>query len=80
MHSQHKSAPAGKLGLPTASALVIGSVIGTGVFGIPAALAMLGPISLIAFAPVTIGAPALAIVFGWLSKQIPGSGALSLRP
>jgi len=68
------SAPAGKLGLPTASALVIGSVIGTGVFGIPAALAMFGPISLIAFVLVTIGALALAIVFGWLSKRIPGSG------
>jgi APA family basic amino acid/polyamine antiporter len=72
--SQHKPAPAGKLGLPTASALVIGSVIGTGVFGIPSALAMFGPISLIAFVLVTIGALALAIVFGWLSKRIPGSG------
>lgn len=69
-----KTAKVGQLGLPTASALVIGSVIGTGVFGIPSALAMFGPISLVAFVLVTIGALALAVVFGWLAQRIPGSG------
>ncbi|MEA9984867.1 amino acid permease [Subtercola sp. RTI3] len=69
-----KPATPGSLGLPTASALVIGSVIGTGVFGIPAALAMFGPISLVAFALVTVGALALAVVFGRLAARIPGSG------
>ncbi|MFQ4149402.1 amino acid permease [Arthrobacter sp. LAPM80] len=69
-----KSVAPGRLGLPAASALVIGSVIGTGVFGIPSALAMFGPISLVAFVLVTIGALALAIVFGWLAQRIPGSG------
>lgn len=64
----------GQLRLPTASALVVGSVIGTGVFGIPAALAMFGPISLVAFGLVTVGALALAIVFGWLAQRVPGSG------
>ena len=63
-----------RLGLPAASALVIGSVIGTGVFGLPSALAAFGPISLVAFVLVTIGALALAIVFGWLTKRVPGSG------
>ncbi|AXH37321.1 amino acid permease [Humibacter sp. BT305] len=63
-----------KLGLPGASALVVGSVIGTGVFGLPAALATFGTISIVAFVLVTIGALALAIVFGWLSKRVPGSG------
>ncbi|WP_022886160.1 amino acid permease [Glaciibacter superstes] len=62
------------LGLPAASALVVGSVIGTGVFGLPTALAAFGPISLVAFILVTIGAIALAIVFGWLTKRVPGSG------
>lgn len=38
-----------RFGLPTATALVVGSVIGTGVF-------------------------ALAMVFGWLNKRVPGSG------
>ena len=69
------SAPTAKrLGLPAASALVIGSVIGTGVFGLPSALAAFGPISLVAFVLVTIGAIALAIVFGRLTARVPGSG------
>jgi APA family basic amino acid/polyamine antiporter len=63
-----------QLGLPAASALVVGSVIGTGVFGLPSALASFGPISLVAFLLVTIGALALAIVFGQLTKRVPGSG------
>ncbi|WP_331768045.1 amino acid permease [Embleya sp. NBC_00896] len=68
-------APAGhRFGLPTATALVIGSVIGTGVFALPTALAPYGPISLVAFVLVTIGALALAVTFGALSKRVPGSG------
>jgi basic amino acid/polyamine antiporter, APA family len=64
----------GTFGLPTATALVIGSVIGTGVFAVPSALAAYGPISLVAFVLVTIGALALALTFGALSKRVPGSG------
>jgi len=60
--------------LPTATALVIGSVIGTGVFALPSALAPFGPISLVAFVLVTIGALALALTFGALSKRVLGSG------
>jgi APA family basic amino acid/polyamine antiporter len=63
-----------QLGLPAASALVVGSVIGTGVFGLPTALATFGPISLVAFGVVSLGSLALAIVFSWLTKRIPGSG------
>lgn len=66
--------PAKRLGLTAASALVVGSVIGTGVFGLPSALAAFGPISLVAFVLVTIGALALAIVFGQLTRRVPGSG------
>ncbi len=64
----------GTFGLPTATALVIGSVIGTGVFAVPSALAVYGPISLVAFVLVTVGALALALTFGALSKRVPGSG------
>ncbi|MBC8092710.1 MAG: amino acid permease [Pseudonocardia sp.] len=60
--------------MPTATALVIGSVIGTGVFALPTALAPYGPISLVAFVLVTVGAMALALTFGALSKRVPGSG------
>jgi len=63
-----------RFGLPTATALVVGSVIGTGVFALPSALAAYGPISLVAFVIVTIGALALALTFGALSRRIPGSG------
>jgi APA family basic amino acid/polyamine antiporter len=63
-----------RFGLPTATALVVGSIIGTGVFALPSALAPYGPSSLVAFGLVTVGALALAMVFGWLSKRVPGSG------
>ena len=63
-----------RFGLPTATALVVGSIIGTGVFALPTALAPYGPASLLAFVLVTVGALALALVFGWLNKRVPGSG------
>lgn len=74
MNTSSTTSPAKQLGLPAASALVVGSVIGTGVFGLPSALAAFGPISLVAFVLVTVGALALAIVFGSLSRRVPGSG------
>ncbi|MFJ8441291.1 APC family permease [Kitasatospora griseola] len=61
-------------GLPAATALVVGSVIGTGVFALPSALAPYGPIALVAFVLVTVGALALAVTFGKLSERVPGSG------
>jgi APA family basic amino acid/polyamine antiporter len=53
---------------------VIGSIIGTGVFALPSALAPYGPVSLVAFGVVTLGALALALIFGALSKRAPASG------
>jgi APA family basic amino acid/polyamine antiporter len=61
-------------GLPAATALVVGSIIGTGVFALPSALAPYGPIAIVAFVIVTIGAIALAMTFGSLTKRVPGSG------
>lgn len=61
-------------GLPTAIALVVGSVIGTGIFLLPATMAKYGTISLVALVLVTVGALAVASVFGKLSNRIPGSG------
>src|SRR4051794_38739445 len=63
-----------RFGLPSASALVVGSVIGTGVFALPGALAAYGPISLVAFVLVTVGAVALALTFRSLNARLPGSG------
>ncbi|MET8630619.1 amino acid permease [Kitasatospora sp. NPDC004669] len=61
-------------GLPAATALVVGSIIGTGVFALPSALAPYGPIALVAFVLVTLGALALAATFGRLAERSPGSG------
>jgi len=63
-----------RFGLPTATAIVAGSIIGTGIFALPSALAPYGLTSMVAFLLVTIGAIALALVFGWLNKRVPGSG------
>lgn len=62
-----------RFGVGTASALVAGSVIGTGVFALPSALAVSGPISLVAFVFV-FGAVALALAFRGLSARLPGTG------
>ncbi|WP_431683812.1 amino acid permease [Kitasatospora sp. KL5] len=53
---------------------MVGSIIGTGVFALPSALAPYGPIALVAFVLVTLGALALAVTFGRLSERVPGSG------
>ena len=63
-----------RFGLGTASALVVGSVIGAGVFALPSALAVFGPISLVAFVLVTVGAIALALTFRGLAARLPGAG------
>jgi basic amino acid/polyamine antiporter, APA family len=53
---------------------VVGSVIGTGVFALPSALAGYGPISLVAFGLVTIGSIALALTFKALTGRTTSSG------
>ncbi|MFE9773742.1 amino acid permease [Streptomyces sp. NPDC005931] len=53
---------------------MVGSIIGTGVFALPSALAPYGPIALVAFVVVTVGALALAVTFGGLARRSPGSG------
>jgi APA family basic amino acid/polyamine antiporter len=62
------------LGLPAAIALVIGNIVGTGIFLLPASLAQIGTVSILAFGLVTIGAVALAVVFGRLGRRIPAGG------
>jgi APA family basic amino acid/polyamine antiporter len=64
----------GTLGLRPATALIVGSIIGVGIFNLPASLAGYGPISLIAMALTTIGALALAVMFAALSRRLPADG------
>jgi basic amino acid/polyamine antiporter, APA family len=61
------------LGLTSATGLVVGSIIGTGVFTMPAVLAGAGTSSLIVLAVIAIGAMLLAILFGQLTRRVPNS-------
>jgi len=64
---------AGGLGLWSATALVMGSIVGVGVFTIPAVLASAGTSSLAVLAVVSVGAMLLAVVFGQLTRRVPNS-------
>ena len=67
-------AESSRLGLPQSTALVMGSIIGVGIFSLPYAIASYGPISLVAMALATVGAVALALMFAVLSRRIPAEG------
>ena len=60
-----------KLGLWTATSLVIGNMVGAGVFLLPAALASYGSISLVGWILSAIGALFIAKVFSNASKLLP---------
>lgn len=66
--------PIRALGLWTAMALVVGNMIGSGVFLLPASLAPYGGISILGWIFTTAGALVLALVFGRLSRAIPRAG------
>ncbi len=61
------------LGLPSSTALVLGSIVGTGVFTMPAVMAGAGTISILTLVAITICAVALGAMFGQLAKRIPNS-------
>ncbi|WP_043193330.1 amino acid permease [Streptomyces sp. NRRL F-2664] len=63
-----------RFGLPIATCLVMGNIIGGGIFLLPASVAPFGTISLLAFAVLTLGAIALALVFGRLAHRHPQTG------
>ena len=61
------------LGVTSATALVIGSVVGTGVFIMPAVLAGAGTSSLATLGVIALGAMLLAVLFGQLTRRVPNS-------
>ena len=65
------SQPKNKLGLWTSTSLVVGNMIGSGVFLMPAALAAYGGISLFGWIFAAAGAFLLAKVYSNLSKLLP---------
>ncbi len=65
------------IGVTSATGLVIGSIIGTGVFAMPAVLAGAGTSSLVTLAVIGVGAMLLAVMFGQLTRRVPkASGGL----
>ncbi|GLW34894.1 transporter [Actinoplanes regularis] len=62
------------LGLPQATALILGTIIGVGIFNLPYSLSGIGPISIVAMVLTTIGALALALLFAVLSRRVPADG------
>ena len=68
MQLEHK-----KIGVWTSTSLVVGNMIGAGVFLMPSALASFGSISLIGWIFSAIGAILIAKIFANLSKLIPSS-------
>ncbi|MGZ4524048.1 MAG: APC family permease [Mycobacteriaceae bacterium] len=61
------------LGLPSATALVIGSIIGTGVFTMPGVMAGAGTSSILVLGVISLGAVLLGVLFGQLTRRIPSS-------
>jgi APA family basic amino acid/polyamine antiporter len=68
----------GRLGFWMATALVVGNMIGSGVFLLPTSLAPHGVNSLTGWAFSAAGAVALALVFAALSRSFPRDGGLYL--
>lgn len=63
--------PNEKLGFGASLALVVGNMVGSGIFLLPASLAIYGGISLVGWVFSSLGAILLAVVFGNLSKWLP---------
>ena len=66
--------PGSLMGLRQATALIVGSIIGVGIFNLPGSLSAYGPITLLSMALVTVGALALALLFAALSRRLPADG------
>jgi APA family basic amino acid/polyamine antiporter len=64
----------GQFGLPAAIALIMGSIIGVGIFNLPTSLASYGPITLVSMGLTTVGAIVLAVLFGALARRLPADG------
>src|SRR6187401_101802 len=68
--------PRREVGFWTATSLVIGSMIGSGVFLLPATLAAFGGISMLAWVITAFGSVMLALVFAHLSRRNPATGGV----
>ena len=69
-----KSADKRSLGLATTTSIVLGNMVGSGVFLLPATMAVFGVYSLWGWIFSTVGALLLAWVFSNLSRRLPKAG------
>lgn len=60
-----------KIGLTASTALTVGNMVGSGIFLLPASLALYGGISLLGWVFAAIGAFSLAVVFKGLAAEFP---------
>lgn len=74
MSSQRTAASQQKIGFWSVASLVAGSQIGSGIFLLPASLAVFGAIGLTSWLITATGAILLALVFARLCKAIPKTG------
>ena len=63
-----------KIGLWICIALVIGNMIGSGIFLLPSSLAVYGGVSMLGWLATTVGALMTALVFVRLSRKFPKQG------
>jgi arginine:agmatine antiporter len=61
----------GKVGVMGAAALVAGSMVGSGVYLLPATFGAVGSISILGWLAATLAALAIAGMFAWLSRAVP---------
>lgn len=66
----------GKVGMLGAAALVAGSMVGSGVYLLPATFGAVGSISILGWVAATFAALAIAGMFAWLSKAAPEANGL----
>lgn len=74
MSNNNKTEEKGKLGFWLSTSLVVGNMTGSGIFLLPAALAVYGGISIFGWIFTLVGTLFLALVFSRLSKLITKSG------
>lgn len=67
----------GSVGVLGAATLVAGSMVGSGVYLLPATLAATGSISLLGWAAAATAALAIAGVFIWLGRMTPGANGIA---
>jgi len=66
--------PKRELGLIACVALVVGNMIGSGIFLLPSSLAPYGKFALMAWVLTSLGAIAIALVFARLARMLPKAG------